>query len=249
MTRPGLNDHVLALVTGAAHRIGRIFALTLARRGYDIVVHYHHSHDRAEQTADEIRAQGVRAFAVQADLSNEEGISALLEALDSSLDSSGSKLAVLINSAGIMKRGRLQTCTPADWDYTFALNLKAPFLLARSSAERLMDGGMIVNVTDAGAGKPWTAFPAYVVSKAGLEALTRVLAKEYAPRIRINAIAPGLVLPSNEVSQSLWEKMTARLPLGHSVNSDDLSAALEFILDNQSITGQTLVVDGGYSLL
>jgi pteridine reductase len=121
--------------------------------------------------------------------------------------------------------------------------------MAQQAAERMKDGGLIVNVTDAGAAKAWAGFPAYTVSKAGLESLTRLLAKAYAPKIRINAIAPGLVLPSENVTPEEWEKLANRLPLKHTVSVDDIVATLEFLLKNGSVTGQTIVVDGGYSLL
>jgi NAD(P)-dependent dehydrogenase (short-subunit alcohol dehydrogenase family) len=129
------------------------------------------------------------------------------------------------------------------------LNLRAPFLLAQKAAERMIQGGLIVNVTDAGVGKAWTGFPAYQVSKAGLEVLTRLLAKTYAPTIRVNAIAPGLVLPSANISAEEWTKLVNRLPLKHSASLEEISAALGFLLKNESVTGQTIIVDGGYSLL
>ena len=110
-------------------------------------------------------------------------------------------------------------------------------------------GGLIVNVTDAGAGRPWTGFPAYTVSKAALESLTHLLAKAYAPRIRVNAIAPGVVLASENVTQEEWERLVSRLPLKQPTAAEDVTAALEFLLKIESITGQTIVVDGGYSLL
>jgi len=110
-------------------------------------------------------------------------------------------------------------------------------------------GSLIVNITDIGAHKLWTGYPAYVISKSALETLTRLLAKEYAPRIRVNAIAPGLVLPPDEIAPDEWEKLIQRLPLKRPAAPADIASALEFLLRNQSITGHTLVVDGGYSLL
>jgi pteridine reductase len=110
-------------------------------------------------------------------------------------------------------------------------------------------GGLIVNITEAGVGKVWTGFPAYLVSKAGLEALTRIQAKTYAPNIRVNAIAPGPVLPSTEISADEWEKLLNRLPLKHPASLEEISMALEFLIQNESVTGQTIVVDSGYSLI
>jgi NAD(P)-dependent dehydrogenase (short-subunit alcohol dehydrogenase family) len=148
-----------------------------------------------------------------------------------------------------MAHGGIQSLTAEAWDETLALNLRAPFLLAQRVAARMTTGGMIVNITDAGASKAWTGYPAYIVSKAGLEALTHLLARALAPSIRVNAIAPGLVLPSGSLPAGDWERLVARLPLKHSAGPEEVASALLFLLKNESITGQTIVVDGGYSLL
>jgi NAD(P)-dependent dehydrogenase (short-subunit alcohol dehydrogenase family) len=147
-----------------------------------------------------------------------------------------------------MKHADLRIVSADDWDATLNLNLRAPFLLAQRAAERMQEGSLIVNVTDAGIGKTWSGFPDYLVSKSGLETLTRLQAKTYAPNIRVNAIAPGLTLPSSDISVEDWEKLVSRLPLKHPTSMDELSSTFEFLLTNQSITGQTIYVDGGYSL-
>ena len=236
-------DFLLALVTGAAHRLGRAFALALARQGYALLIHYHHSVDEAQRTKAEIEAIGARAFLGQADLTDP----AQIESLFSTLDSLHYPLRLLVNSAAIMPR-RAAALSSADWDATFALNLRAPFLCAQQAARR-MDSGLIVNVTDVGAARAWSGFPAYAVSKAALESLTRVLASAYAPKIRVNAIAPGLVWPSENVAPEEWARLVDRLPLRRPASVDEIAAALEFLLKNEYITGQTIVVDGGYSLL
>jgi pteridine reductase len=240
-----MNDFPLALVTGAAHRLGRSFAMTLALHGYAILLHYHWSAEAAASASDEIRRIGVPVHTVQADLTDP----AQTKSLFSTLDSLNYKLKVLINSAAGMRRADLRMVSIEDWDATLNLNLRAPFLLAQRAAERMADGGLIVNMSDAGAGKAWTGFPAYLVSKAGLEVLTRLLAKTYAPTIRVNAIAPGLVLPSVEISEEEWMKLVNRLPLRHPASTEEITIALEFLLRNESVTGQTIVVDGGYSLI
>jgi pteridine reductase len=235
----------LAIVTGAAHRLGRTFALTLARRGYAILLHYYHATDEASATADEIRALGVPAYLAQADLTDNPNLLSFI----STLDSLPHHLKVLVNSASVMQRNDIRYISAADWDATFTLNLRAPILLAQQAARRMMEGGLIVNITDVGAHKLWTGYPAYVVSKSALETLTRLLAKAYAPGIRVNAIAPGLVLPSEGVTPEEWEKLLERLPLKRPASLDEVASALTFLLDNPSITGQTVVVDGGYSLI
>jgi NAD(P)-dependent dehydrogenase (short-subunit alcohol dehydrogenase family) len=239
-----MTENALALVTGAAHRLGRVFALTLAKHGYAIILHYHRSSDEAATTVDEIRALGVQVFPMEADLTDPEQI----EALFSKLDSLNLPLKVLVNSAGKISHANLRNVTAEDWDDTLNLNLRAPFLMAQQAADRMKEGGLIVNVSDAGVGKTWSGYPAYIVSKSGLETLTRLQAKAYAPNIRVNAIAPGLALPPIEMSTEEWDKLVSRLPLKHSVSMDELANALEFLLKNDSISGQTIFVDGGYSL-
>ncbi|HEY2980908.1 MAG TPA: SDR family oxidoreductase, partial [Anaerolineales bacterium] len=123
------------------------------------------------------------------------------------------------------------------------------FLCAQQAAARMREGGLIVNVTDVAAQKAWHAYPAYTVSKAALESLTKVLARAYAPGIRVNAIAPGLVLQSDIVSSEQWNRLIERLPLKRASDPGEIAAALDFLAANQYVTGQTIVVDGGYSLI
>jgi len=235
----------LALVTGAAHRLGRAFALYLARSGFAILLHYHRSQEKAEQTAKDIGSFGVPVYLHGADLTDQADVQSLFE----SLDSIPYKLKVLVNSAAIMKRADIRKISVTDWDTTFALNLRTPFLLAQQAAERMTVGGLIVNITDAGAQKAWNDYPTYVVSKSALKTLTRVLAKAYAPKIRVNAIAPGLVLPSEIITHEEWNSLVDRLPLKRPVSEDEVTAALNYLVKNEAITGQVIVVDGGYSLI
>jgi NAD(P)-dependent dehydrogenase (short-subunit alcohol dehydrogenase family) len=234
-------DRQLALVTGAAHRLGRVFALTLARQGFDIVLHYHRSRDAALQAQREVESLGTRVTLAQADLTDPDQIDSLLSRLD--------LLTVLVNSAAFMPDGNVGALTLEDWDTTLDLNLRAPFLLARDCAHKMTGGGLIVNITDVGAQKAWSRYPSYTVSKAGLEALTRILARAFAPAIRVNAIAPGFVLQSEIVPDGEWQRLINRIPLKRAAQPEELASALEFLMKNEYITGQTIVVDGGYSLL
>ena len=231
----------LALVTGAAHRLGKVFALTLARQGFDIVLHYHQSLDAALQTQAEIEAIGRRVVLSQADLTDTSQIQALISNLDS--------LNLLVNSAAFMPDGNVDALTLENWDTTLDLNLRAPFLLAQESAKKMTNGGLIVNITDVGAQKAWSRYPSYTISKAALESLTRILARALAPQIRVNAIAPGFVLQSEIVSEEEWQRLINRIPLKRPARTEEIAFALEFILKNEYITGQTIVVDGGYSLV
>ena len=240
-----MDGQPLALVTGAAQRLGKTFAMTLAKRGYAILLHYYHSDVEAAATAGEIRQIGVPVFLSKANLADDDGLFSLL----SSLDSLPHPIKILVNSASEMQRTDIHATSAADWDATFSINLRAPFLLSQQVANRMTNGGLIVNITDAGVHKLWTGYPAYVVSKSALETLTCLLAKAYAPAIRVNAIAPGLVLPSKGITPENWEKLVERLPLKHPAALDEVAAALSFLLDNQSVTGQTIAVDGGFSLL
>jgi pteridine reductase len=235
----------LAIVTGAAHRVGRAFAETLAGSGYATLVHFWNSEIEARKTAELIRKLGVPAYLCRADLAQPAGIQQLF----AEIDRSGHLPRVLVNNAGIMHAGDPRTLTVEEWDQTLDLNLRAPFLCAREAALRMKQGGLIVNVTDVGARKSWSRFPAYSVSKSGLEAMTNILARAFAPEIRVNAIAPGLTLKSELVSEEEWQQLVKRLPLKRPAAVEEVATALEFLLQNQYVTGQTLVVDGGYSLL
>jgi len=237
-----------ALVTGAAHRLGRIFALRLARQGYAIGLHYHASQLKAEATAAEIGALGVPVFLLRADLTQPEEIEHLFDQGDALL-AERFDFKILVNSAALMPRADVRSLSAADFDAAIALNLRAPFLCAQQAARRMTSGGLIVNISDIGAAKSWTGFPAYTVSKAGLESLTKILARSLAPDIRVNAIAPGLVLRAEEMPAADWERLVNRLPARRVAEADEVADALEFLIKNEYITGQTIAVDGGYSLL
>jgi pteridine reductase len=231
----------LALVTGAAHRLGKVFALTLARQGYDILLHYHHSEEDALRTKEEIEAIGRSGLLLQADLTDPSQISSLLSKIES--------LHVLVNSAAFMPGGNVEMLSIENWDTSLDLNLRAPFLLAQQASEKMPAGSLIVNITDVGAQKTWSRYPSYTVSKAALESLTRILARALAPEIRVNAIAPGFVLQSDIVAAEEWERLIKRVPLKRPARTEEIASALVFLLQNEYITGQTIVVDGGYSLV
>lgn len=231
----------LALVTGAAHRLGKVFAVTLAREGFDILLHYHQSEDAALQTKAEIESVGRRVTLAQADLTDPQQIESLISNIES--------LKVLVNSAAFMPSGNVDLLSVANWDQSLDLNLRAPFLLAQEVSKKMGEGGLIVNITDVGAQKTWSRYPSYTVSKAALESLTKILARALAPKIRVNAIAPGFVLQSDIVTSEEWQRLINRIPLKRPARLEEIASALEFLLKNEYITGQTIVVDGGYSLI
>lgn len=242
----------LALITGAAHRLGRALALTLARRAYAILLHYHSSERKAGQTALEVSTLGVPVFPFRADLTDPTQIDAMFGFLDTLLADPANRLTglhVLVNSAAIMRTGDLRSMNLASWNEIFDLNLRAPFLCAQSAFRRMKPGSLIVNMSDIAAEKVWTRYAAYTVSKAALESLTRLMARAFAPQVRVNAIAPGLVLPSDDMPPEDWSRLVSRLPIQRAAHLDEITRSLEFLLDNEYITGQTIAVDGGYSLL
>lgn len=236
----------LALVTGGAVRLGREIALGLAQEGYGIALHYWSSITKAQQTAQEIESWGVPCKLIQADLRDPAQITSAFDVV-SRLEL---PLRVLINSASVMPRGNLRDLSVAEWDDTLNLNLRAPWLCAQTAA-RLMeaDGGVIINLSDTGARKTWTGFPAYTISKAGLEVLTRLLARSLAPNIRVNAVAPGLILPSDQTDPADWQRLVAKLPVQLPGSPQDVVQVVLFLIHHQYITGETLIVDGGYQLI
>ncbi len=239
-----LQDQV-ALVTGAAHRVGRAIALELARRGAHIALHFHQSETQARQTAEEIRALGVRALAVRADLTQPSQLDALFGAVAAEFGA----LDALVNSASIMESGDARTLTRADWDRSLNLNLTAPFFCAQRAA-RLMQarGGVIVNIADGSAFRPWAVRPAHSVSKAGLVMLTQVLAKALAPAIRVNAVAPGPVMKPEAWDEAQWQRAASRTLLKRAGSGYDVARAVAFLIQEDFITGETLIVDGGERL-
>lgn len=235
----------LALVTGAAHRLGRAIALELARQGFAIGLHYFGALDSAQEAAREIAAISP-VYPLRADLSDP----AQVEDLFARVARLPHPLRVLVNSAALMGAGSLREMPVDEWDAALDLNLRAPWLCARAAA-RLMEpsGGVIVNISDSGAHKVWTGYPAYVISKAALETLTRLLARALAPGVRVNAVAPGLILPAADLPPEQWQRLIDRLPL-HAVGMpEDVARAVVFFVQNPYVTGQVLAVDGGYQLV
>lgn len=241
-----MNDKpTLALVTGSAQRLGKAIALGLAGEGYAIGLHHFRSNDQAKQTAQLIRDLGVPVILLQADLRDPAQIDGMFQ----QVDRSGLTLKVLVNSAAIMTRLKVGEITPEQWDETLNTNLRAPLLCSQHAARRMPEGGVIINLSDTGASKTWVNFGAYTVSKAGLEVLTRLCARAFAPKVRVNAIAPGLILPSQDTSPEDWERLVRKIPAGKTGGVEDIVKSVLFLLKNGYITGETIHVDGGYGLL
>lgn len=231
-----------ALVTGAARRLGRVLALALADAGADVVVHYRTAVADAQRTADDIVARGRRAVAVQGDVARQADVQRIIDAAQHGFG----RLDILVNSASLFERRPLLDITEAEWDRVLAVNLKGPFMLAQAAAPLLRPaGGVIINMLDLSALQPWPSFAHHAVSKAGLLHLTRVLARALAPEVRVNAIAPGTVLPPERHAGEDGEHRLAP----RAGEPGDVVAALLYLIRSDFVTGESLIVDGGRMLL
>lgn len=237
-------DGRYALVTGSAHRVGRAIAMALASRGVNLLIHYYRASQAATETVEQAQSSGVSAHAVQADLRSYASIEAMFDFADQTI----AHLDILINSAAIMERSDFLSATPQVWDRTLDLNLKAAFFCIQQAARRMQDGGAIVNISDIIGLRPWPGFPIHAISKAGVEMLTKTAALELAPNIRVNAIAPGPVLKPEEMSSERWQAIASPSPLGRPGQPEDIAQAVIYLIQNEYVTGETLVVDGGFQL-
>lgn len=230
-----------ALVTGAGHRVGRALALALGAEKMNVAVHYNAAAEEAEETVSLIQKAGGRARAFRADLSQADAPAQLVHDVVSELGA----LNVLINSAAVMKRQPFGSVTAADWDETFTLNLRAPFLLTQAACAEMPDGGAIVNIADLAAFETWPSYVPHSISKAGIVKMTEGLARVLAPAIRVNAIAPGAVLLPDDWSDKTGERLSDTTPLHRLGDPQDVVDAMLYLLRAEYVTGETIVVDGG----
>ena len=235
------NARPVALVTGAAHRVGRALAVGLAAEGYDIALHYHASASKVPEAEREIAKAGGKATVFQADLTDPEAPSRLVREVVATVG----RLDVVVNSASVMLRMPLGKVSSADWDSVLDLNLRAPFLIAQEAAGHLPDGASIINIADLAAFETWPPYVPHGVSKAGLVYLTRALALLFAPRIRVNAIAPGTVLLPEKFDPKTAAHLTATTPLRRDGSPEDVVQAMLYLLRAEYVTGETIIVDGG----
>lgn len=234
-----------AVVTGSAHRVGRAILLGLARAGADVVLHYHRSEREARATQAEAEALGRRVLCVRADLSRVEEIEALFAEVRRTFPA----VHVLVNSAAIMEAQPFERVTSTDWDRALNLNLRAPFFCAQHAARLMTQGGVIVNIGDVAGLQPWARFPVHSVSKAGVVMLTQVLARALAPRIRVNAVAPGPVAKPPGLAVERWEAVTRRTPLERGGTPEEIAQAVLYLVQAEFVTGTILTVDGGAHLV
>ena len=236
----------VALITGAAVRIGRAIALSLAGRGVRIVVHYNGSVSEAKETAERVIGLGAQAVTAQANLRDSGSPRRLLAQGVAAFG----QVDILINSAAIFRRGTLADTTESNWDDHLAINLKAPFFLSQAYVRHLQEGqqGHIINIVDWRVIRPGTAYMAYTLAKAGLLTMTKSLALALGPQVQVNAIAPGAIIPPPGDESGYFERLAERIPARRTGAPEDIARAVSFLLDSDFVTGETIFVTGGEHL-
>ncbi|HWP65229.1 MAG TPA: SDR family oxidoreductase [Candidatus Limnocylindria bacterium] len=236
-----------ALVTGSARRVGRAIALALARRGANVLVHCNHSALEGRGVVEEIRALGRDATVLRADLADARAVERLATA---ALEHAGT-VDVLVNSASNYVRTPLATLDEHAWDHSLDVNLKAPYLLSVALGRHMQASGRgcIVNIVDWAAERPYRDYLPYCVAKAGLVGLTKALARELAPEVRVNAVAPGPVLLPEDMSTDEAARVVRATPLARIGRPEDVAACVVFLAaDAPFSTGAVFHVDGGRSI-
>jgi pteridine reductase len=235
----------VALVTGGAVRAGRAITLALADTGYDIVVNYHSSEAAARTLEAELIIQGREVLLAPGDVSDASAVDRMGQAVRERFG----RLDVLVNSAATFVSTSLLEIESEEWDRVMGVNLKGPHLLVREFAPLLRSSrGTVVNVADHMGLKPWVRYAHHSIAKAGLVHLTRIQAVALAPEVRVNAVAPGLVLAPESMSEAAVEKEVQSTPLQRPGTPEDVTRTVLFLVESPFITGQTIVVDGGGTL-
>ena len=234
-----------ALITGAGRRIGRAIALTLAQDGYAVVLHANHSRAEAQKLASEIVGTGGRASVVVADLANGTAVLGLIPAA-----AAFGPLTLLVNNASQFDVDEIGSLERTRFERTIAVNLTAPVFLAQAFAAQAPDGAdaSIVNIVDQRVLKPTPRFFSYTLSKSALNSATVTLAQALAPKLRVNAVAPGPTLPSPRQSDEQFAVQAAAVPLKRGPSPEDIAAAVLYLAQAKSVTGTLIAVDGGQHL-
>lgn len=237
-------ENQVALVTGAAKRMGRSIALRLAAEGADIAINYESSKPEALQVVEEIKALGRRAIAVQGDVSQRSDVQKLFAAVEAEFGG----LDILVNNAGMFFAADFESLTEEQWDRILDTNLKSQFLCCQTAAPimKRRGRGRIINISSLGGLLPWPAYTHYCVSKAGSIMLTRCLARALGPEITVNSVAPGTIqFPGEAPDQDYIRKV----PLHRTGTGDEIAQAVFYLATADFVTGQILAVDGGRSLV
>jgi pteridine reductase len=235
--------NISCLITGSTGTLGTAIALALARGGADCVCHYHTRADLAGQLAGQIVRMGRKALILQADLRSPEQIEDLMDKA-----SGFGALRVVVNSAAMFGRRKLSEITPQSIRDILDMNLAAPLLISRAFAKKLAPQNTpakIINMADIGALHPWAGYAEYCASKAGLIAITQSLAKELAPMITVNAIAPGIVTWPETLDEEHMQRAISYIPLKRFAQPEEIADTVLFLVANDYVTGQVIAVDGG----
>lgn len=237
----------VALVTGAARRIGRAIALALAERGWDVAVHYSRSEDEAQQTVADIRSRGRRAVALDADLADEDAVKGLLARAVEALG----PVSCVVNNASLFAYDDAQHFSSAALAQHMQVNLAAPLLLAQALHAATPEGqqSVVINLLDQKLFNLNPDFLSYTLSKAGLQSATVMLAQALAPKVRVVGIAPGITMVSGDQTEAQFAHAHQQTPLGRSSKPEDIAGAVCFVAEARAITGTTLLVDGGQHLV
>jgi pteridine reductase len=232
----------VAMVTGGARRLGKAIALALAADGFNIALHYHTSADEARRTADELRGRGAQVALVHGDLSVVREVERVVD----EAAAAWGRLDVLINSAAIFFRTPLDEVQEQQWDALLTTNLKGPFFCARRAAQAMRPtGGVIINFADTGLDMAWKDYTPYLISKAGIAQMTYGMAKELAPAIRVNAIAPGVVLMQDDATEEQRARAANSTLLRRIGGAEAVVGAVLYLVHAEYVTGVVLPVDGG----
>jgi len=234
----------VALVTGAAKRIGRSVALRLANEGADVAVNYRSSREEAESVVREIQGVGRRAMAVQGDVSRRADVQKMFAEIEKEF----ARLDILVNNAGKFFAAKFEELTETQWDDILNANLKSQFLCAQAAAPLMkrQGRGWIINLSSLGGLLAWPGYTHYCVSKAGVIMLTRCLARALAPEILVNSVAPGTIQFPGEAPD---EDYIQRVPLHRTGTGDDIADAVAYFATSNFVTGQIIAVDGGRVLV
>ena len=237
----------VAVVTGAGKRLGRQIALALAEAGFDLVLHYRSSGEGVRMARQKIASLGRRSISVRGDLRKSSDVKKLIRKAEQSFG----RVDLLVNNAAVFRKASLSTTTESLWDEALETNLKAPFLAAQAVAPimKRQGGGKVINIASLGGLQAWKEHLPYSISKAGVIMLTRILARELAPEVQVNAIAPGTIIVPGEESPDIRHVATTTIPLQRYGKPSDIADLVVFLATKSAyVTGQIIAVDGGRSV-